>query len=175
MGKDTILERAKRDAAKRDVRQYNSVQEGLQDNENEIELTFTVTCGAANKVARVFGSHDKTVLSENTANSIGVVFTNRDHEYVRSFLGSKAIAVHEVQLSASNAAQVTQSWTFVRTDIAGNELKSTIAFRTNSTQMQQDKLEQKIRMHIDGESELRIPMLAGQSLTVTLKAKQTIA
>lgn len=167
MRKNLIAKRAGKDLVRRNYEAFDGLE--AYDSPQTTEVTIEIACGAAAGIARLFGSHDPSVLTDNDGNGITITPSGSvDHAYLRSFLASKSARVVLLELSANTAAQVKKPWEFIRRDIAGNQQTQPVAFRTSSNQMQDNKIEKQVNWLLDGECEIKIPMDANGVLTVTL-------
>lgn len=151
-----------------EVSNYNphAPQAAMGAAPRESQLIIEIKCGATEGVARLFGSNDPEVNTDNEAAGITITPNGVSHDYVRNYLQSRTITISEIDVDATTAAQLSKQWTLATKDITGVAQTAPFKLRTTSGQNIDTKVEQRVNWEVGGDQEIQIPMKANETLIV---------
>jgi hypothetical protein len=138
--------------------------------------------GGATETAIIFG-RNRFVGQPNFGSGANITISmgvaSVPYEQLLQQSASEPFEIVKVRLSSSSSTQLDQSMTFVKTDSNGQSAETpiTVTSYLSPDQFQSTLRDIDFRMQIDGNSHVAYPVLAGQSVTMSvyIQAKVNIA
>ena len=161
---------------------WNMASGQVASRSTEPYVLNIANAGAGTETAIIFG-RNRFVGQANFGSGANITITmgvaGVPYEQLLQQSASEPFEIVKVRLSSSSTTQLDQSMTFVKTDSNGQSAQTpiTVTSYLSPDQFQNSLRDIDYRMQIDGNTHISYPILAGQSVTMSIyiSAKVNIA
>jgi len=161
---------------------WNMASGQVASRSTEPYVLNIANAGAGTETAIIFG-RNRFVGQANFGSGANITITigvaGVPYEQLLQQSASEPFEIVKVRLSSSSTTQLDQSMTFVKTDSNGQSAQTpiTVTSYLSPDQFQNSLRDIDYRMQIDGNTHIAYPILAGQSVTMSIyiSAKVNIA
>ena len=161
---------------------WNMASGQVASRSTEPYVLNIANAGAGIETAIIFG-RNRFVGQANFGSGANITITmgvaGVPYEQLLQQSASEPFEIVKVRLSSSSTTQLDQSMTFVKTDSNGQSAQTpiTVTSYLSPDQFQNSLRDIDYRMQIDGNTHISYPILAGQSVTMSIyiSAKVNIA
>lgn len=161
---------------------WNMAAGQVASRSTEPYVLTIANAGAATETAIIFG-RNRFVGQTNFGSGANITITmgvsGVPYEQLLQQSASEPFEIVKIRLSSTSSTQLDQSMTFVKTDSNGQSAQTpvTVTSYLSPDQFQSDLRDIDYRMQIDGNTHISYPVLAGETVTMSvyISAKVNIA